>query len=178
MIFLDVAALSRAIEARDGERHRVDWFRLAKHLAGPRRLVGAYVFDRAPEADFNNPRKRFHDHLRYSGFRIVTRPFRPDDRSLQNELCVAIAAELIAACHEDLLDVAVVVSADRNLIPALERATRTGKIVEVATTADQLSADLRKAADRVQYVDEFPILEILPEPDEQDGVRAEREVPA
>jgi uncharacterized LabA/DUF88 family protein len=163
MLFLDVANLSRAVEGRLAERHRIDWFRLAKHLAGTRRLVGAYVFDRAPEGDHVSPRRRFHDHLRYSGFRIVTRPFRPDDRGFQAELNLALATELLSACHRDLLDVAVVVSGDRTLVPALEGASRVGKTVEVACMFDHLPAELRKAADRVQQIDAFPILELQAE---------------
>jgi uncharacterized LabA/DUF88 family protein len=149
MIFLDVANVSRAVEGHLAERHRIDWFRLAKHAAGARRLVGAYVFDRAPEGEVANPKRRFHDHLRYSGFRVVTRPNRIEDRGFQGEINVAIASELLSACYEDRLDVAVVISGDRNLAPALEQASRIGKIVEVACMADHLPAELRKAADRV-----------------------------
>lgn len=140
---------------------RIDWFRLAKHLAGNRRLAGAYVFDRAPGAEPGNPKRRFHDHLRYSGFRVLVRPTRPDAR-LQGEINVALAAQLMAgACH-DRFDVAIVATSDPDLVPAIERVSEEGKIVEVAGVAGDLSQTLRLVADRMHHIDDLPVLEILP----------------
>lgn len=163
MLFLDVSDISWSLETKSLGGFRLDWFRLAKHLAGTRRLAGAYVFDTAPESGFGNPKQRFHDHLRYSGFRVVTRPHRPDDRSLHTEVQMALATELVSAAYRDLFDVAIVVSGDRIYIPAMERVSREGKLVEIAATSSRFTAELRKVADRAHFIDELPILEFMPD---------------
>lgn len=163
MLFLDVSDISWSLETKSLGGFRLDWFRLAKHLAGTRRLVGAQVFDSAPENALGSPKQRFHDHLRYSGFRVVTRPFRPDDRTVHQEIQMALASELLSACYRDLFDVALVVSGDRTYMPVLEQVSREGKLVEVAAASSRFTAELRKAADRVHYIDELPILEFMPE---------------
>lgn len=180
MLFVDVADVSWSLETKSREGFRLDWFRLAKHLAGTRRLVGAYVFDTAPEAGFGNPKQRFHDHLRYSGFRVVTRPHRPDDRAVHAEVQMALASELLSGCYRGLYDVAIVVSGDRIYAPALERVSREGKLVEIAATTARFTAELRKVADRAHFIDEMPILEFMPERpvDEEDAARLEGEVEA
>lgn len=179
MLFLDLGNISRSLDTRTLDGFRLDWFRLAKHLAGPRRLVAAYAFDTAPDRTGPSPKQRFHDHLRYSGFRVVTRPFRPDDRTVHSELEVALATEVVSAAHRDLFDVAIVVSGERVLVPALERVSREGKLVEIAATHAHFSPELRKAADRVHNLDELPILEIFPDAiDDHDDYETEAEVPA
>jgi uncharacterized LabA/DUF88 family protein len=162
MLFIDLGGLSRSMEGRVEEGHRIDWFRLAKHLAGTRRLTGAVIFDRAPGGEPGNPKRRFHDHLRYSGFRVVVRPDRIEDRLHPGELNVAFASELIAAAYQDRFDVAVLVTLDRALMPAIERISQTGKVVEVAGLAGELNPGLRRVADRVHHIDDLPVLEILP----------------
>lgn len=165
MLFLDVSDISWSLETKSLGGFRLDWFRLAKHLAGTRRLVGAQVFDTAPETSLGTPKQRFHDHLRYSGFRVVTRPFRTEDRTVHQEVQMALATELLSACYRDQFDVALLVSGDRCYIPALERVSREGKLVEVAAASARFTAELRKASDRVHYIDELPILEFMPDED-------------
>jgi uncharacterized LabA/DUF88 family protein len=172
MLFVDVSDLSWSLDTKSLEGFRLDWFRLAKHLAGTRRLVGGLVFDTAPDAAVGSPKQRFHDHLRYSGFRMVTRPFRPDDRGVQQEVQAALITELLSACYRDRFDVALVVSGDRSYAPALEKVSQEGKLVEVAATSSRLTAELRKSADRVHLIDELPILEFTPE-GEMDDFRIE-----
>lgn len=161
MIFIDLGGASRALEGRVQAGRRIDWFRLAKHLAGPRRLMGAYVFDRAPAGEPGNPKRRFQDHLRYSGFRVIGRVPRPD-ASIQGELNVAIATQLIAGACRDRFDVAIVVTADPDLVPAMERVSEEGKIVEVGGVSSELAPALRLVADRMHHIDDLPVLEILP----------------
>ena len=162
MIFLDIGGLSRSLEDRVQEGTRIDWFRLAKHLAGNRRLKGAVVFDRAPGAEPGNPKRRFHDHLRYSGFKVVVRPERTEDRLSPGELPVAFASELLAAAYQDRYDVAVLVTLDRAIMPAIERVAQEGKNIEIAGLAGELNPGMRRLADRVHHIDDLPVLEIRP----------------
>lgn len=162
MIFIDLGGLSKSLEDRLQPGRRIDWFRLAKHLAGPRRLTGAVIIDRAPGGEPGNPKQRFHDHLRYSGFRVLARGQRPEEGSIQGELNVALTCELLGAAARDQYDVAVIATLDRALVPAMEALSREGKFVEVAGVSGELGPSLRRVADRVHHIDDLPVLEILP----------------
>ncbi len=161
MIFIDLGGVSRALEGRVQAGRRIDWFRLAKHLTGPRRLIGANVFDRAPASEPGNPKRRFHDHLRYSGFRVHVRTPRPDAQ-VQGETNVAIASQMMTGACRDRFDVAIVVTTDPDLVPVMERVSEEGKIVEVAGVSHELVPALRLVADRMHHIDDLPVLEILP----------------
>lgn len=170
MVFVDLPHVSHSLETKSMAGFRTDWFRLVKHLSGPRRLVGVYAFDTAPHGGYGSPKQRFHDHLRYTGFRMVTRPPRLDEDFPGGELDVAVATEMLSACYRDLFDVALVVSGDRDLAPALERLAMEGKRIEVAALNGHLPSALRKAADTVHRLDDIPLLEIMPDAtDDTDG---------
>ncbi len=124
--------------------------------------MGAVVFDRASGGDPGNPKQRFHDHLRYSGFRVLVRPQRLEERSSQGELNVALTCELLKGAARDRFDVAIIATLDRTLVPAIEALSEEGKIVEVAGIASELGPNLRRVADRVHHIDDLPVLEILP----------------
>ncbi|MBW3583249.1 MAG: NYN domain-containing protein [Euryarchaeota archaeon] len=177
MLFLDLANISRSLETKSFVGFRVDYFRLAKHLAGPRRLVGAFAFDTAPADSYGNPKQRFHDHLRYTGFRVIARPTRGEEYDHRREVDTSIATEILAAGYRDLYDVALVVSGDRAFLPVLEHVNRLGKRVEVAGVGGHFAADLRKAADHVHYLDAIPFLELVP-PEHADEAEDPMEVAA
>lgn len=66
MVFVDLANVQKAVSTKETGGLRLDYYRLVKELVGPRRLIGAYVFDVVSSTDraVNEPRKRLHDALR------------------------------------------------------------------------------------------------------------------
>lgn len=79
------------------------------------------------------------------------------------------ATELVTGALRDTYDVAIVVSGDRDFVPAVERVRSEGKRVEVAFFGDAttpgaksaFSHYLQRAADRVHNMDELPVLQVL-----------------
>ena len=171
MVFIDLANVQFAVSSKETTGLRLDYYRLVKELAGPRRLVGAYVFDAVSTLDrsVNEPRRRMYDALRYMGFRVVVREVSFAEEGKQKEVDVALATEMLAGAFRDAYDVAVLVSGDRDYVPAVERVRAEGRRVEVAFFGQATSSDhtgsfshhLKKVADRVHELDELPVLQVM-----------------
>jgi len=176
MVFVDLANVQHAVSTKETGGLRLDYYRLIKELVGPRRLIGAYVFDVVSSSDraWNEPRKRLHDALRYMGYRVVAREVSFIEEGKQKEVDVALATEMVAGAFRDAYDVAILVSGDRDYVPAVERVRTEGKRVEVAFFGRSsafgresgFSHYLQKVADRVHELDSLPILQILGTPAE------------
>lgn len=114
-----------------------------------RRLVGVSVYRGRPGPRSSTKlRSAFAHQVTYwealAGVSVHTRPMRywPDGRthdgrqrwrSEEKGVDVLLALHLALGAHHDCYDVAVVVSADTDLLPAIEEAVRVGKRVETAT---------------------------------------------
>jgi uncharacterized LabA/DUF88 family protein len=171
MVFIDLANLQRAVSNKESTGVRLDFYWLVKALVGRRRLIGAYAFD-AVSATEKGPaevRRRLHDHLRSIGFRVVARDVSFAEERGQKEVDVALATELVAAVLRNALDVAILVSGDRDFVPAVERARTEGKRVEIAFFggapqsggSSSFSGHLQRVADRVHDLDSIPLLQVL-----------------
>jgi uncharacterized LabA/DUF88 family protein len=172
MMFIDLANVQKAVRNKENNGFQMDYYRLVNELAGPRRLIGAYIFDAVSVTDHStfDPKRRLHDALRFQGFRVVAREVNYGEEGEQKEVDVALATELVACALRNAFDVAVVVSGDRDFVPAVERVRTEGKRVEVAFfgTAEAPGAKssfshyLQRAADRVHNLDELPVLQVVP----------------
>jgi uncharacterized LabA/DUF88 family protein len=171
MVFIDLANVAKAVGTKETGGLRLDYPALVKELVGPRRLIGAFVFDAISptERGVGDPKKRLHDALRYQGFRVVAREVSYDDEPHQKEVDVALATDLLTGAFRDSFDVAILVSGDRDYVPAVERVRAEGKRVEVAffgpssaiEKGSAFSQHLQKVADRVHELDEAPVLRII-----------------
>ena len=170
MVFIDLANVQRSVRSKESSGFRLDYYRLVKELVGPRRLIGAYVFDAVSSADRTSiePKKRLHDALRYLGFRVVAREVAFEEEGQQKEVDVALATEMLVGALRNAFDVAILVSGDRDFVPAVERLRTEGKRVEIAffggavenERRSAFSSHLQKVADRIQDLDELPLLQI------------------
>jgi uncharacterized LabA/DUF88 family protein len=171
MVFIDLANVQKTVRNKETSGFRLDYYRLVNELAGPRRLIGAYIFDAVSSSDratFDRKR-RLLDALRFQGFRVVAREVNYGEEGQQKEVDVALATELVTCALRDVFDVAIVVSGDRDFVPAVERVRSEGKRVEVAFFGDaalpgersSFSHHLQKVADRVHNVDELPVLQVI-----------------
>jgi uncharacterized LabA/DUF88 family protein len=64
---------------------------------------------------------------------------------------------------KDNYDVAVVVSGDRDFVPAIQHAQSAGKRVEVAAFTDAFSPEMLKMCDAYHKLDSLPLLRMSTE---------------
>jgi uncharacterized LabA/DUF88 family protein len=158
MMFIDLQNILRSVEAIGTMKFSLDLYALAIQLTGTRQLVGAYVFDTRMPFGVEDRLRRFHDRLRYLGFRVVARESFDEQRQQQKEVDVALACELVAHAFKNNYDVAILVSGDRDFIPAIQHAQLSGKRVEVAAFANSASTEIRRSADRFHQLETMPLL--------------------
>ena len=162
MVFIDIRNVIESVNVIEKSApFRLDLYNLAVQLVGPRELVAAYVFDtRRPFGEDDNS-ARFHDRLRYLGFRVVARESFDAVRKEQKEVDVAMACEMVVHALRDNYDIAIVVSGDQDFVPAIQHVQAAGKRVEVAAFGVSIGKALMKAADRFHDLDKVPLLSMF-----------------
>ena len=73
---------------------------------------------------------------------------------------MAMACEMVAHAYKDNYDVAIVVSGDRDFVPAIQHIQSAGKRVEVAAYTDSFSNEMLKMCDVYHKLDSLPLLRI------------------
>lgn len=158
MLFIDLKNITKSVEPVESAYFKLDFYTLARQLTGQRELVAAYIFDtRKPYGD-DDPSKKFHDKLRYNGFRVIARESYDPNRKEQKEVDVAMACELVVHALRDHYDVAIVVSGDRDFIPAIQHVQAAGKRVEVAAFSNSVGGELIRTADEFHELGRMPLL--------------------
>jgi len=157
MISVDLMNMKKSV-TKDSSYTDLDYIALARILKGPRKLVGAYVFDSKNIVDSEDRTKRFHDMLRYNGFRVIARDSYDSEAKIQKEVDVAMAVQMVVHAMRDNYDVAVVVSGDRDFIPAIQEIQAAGKRVEVAAFTTSSAKEMVRQSDKFIALDEFPLL--------------------
>ena len=158
MMFIDLRNVLKSVESMEAMSFRLDLYALTINILGSRELVAAYVFDSKAREGTEDRSKKLHDRLRYLGFRVITRDaFDPDARE-QKEVDVAMASEMLVHALRNHFDVAIVVSGDRDFIPAIEHVKAAGKRVEVAAFAHSVSSAVRQSADKFYELEKMPLL--------------------
>lgn len=158
MVFIDYRNFGDILRI-DPPVARLDLFRLTQELVGDRKLVGAYIFDGAfPDEDTNSRTSKDHRLWRSLGFRVVER--RGIVNGAQKEVDVAMACEMVKHALMDHYDVAVVVSGDRDFVPAMQEVQSAGKLVEVAAINASFSDESKRTADAYHVLDSMPIMQM------------------
>ena len=78
---------------------------------------------------------------------------------------MALACNMVAHAFRDNYDVAVVISGDRDYIPAIDIVQDLGKKVEVASFRECVGPVMRDAGDNFIELDTLPILKMDSIPD-------------
>ena len=160
MVFIDYRNLMS--KYNDGSMV-ADIFRLTQILVGNRDLVGAYIFDgKIPEKDREPKEQAALNELRSLGFRLVTREAMVwrNGRYEQKEVDVSLAVEMMEHALMNHFDVAIVVSGDRDYVPAIEMVQDLGKRVEVASFRGCIGTAMMNAGDQFIDMDTLPILKM------------------
>ncbi len=148
----------------------MDLFRLTQILVGSRDLIGAYVFDgKRPAADGSPSTERMHNKLRDQGFRVIARDGFAchEGKVVQKEVDVSLACEMLEHALLNHYDVAIVVSGDRDFVPAMQKVQAAGKRVEVAAFDDVYNEECKRTADIYYLLDDIPFL-IMSNPSEEE----------
>lgn len=175
MMFIDLRNMLESVGTLEGLPLRLDMYTLAIQLAGTRELVAAYIFDTKKPFGEDDSSKRLHDKLRYLGFRVIAREAYDKVRKEQKEVDVAMACEMVVHALRDHYDVAIVVSGDRDFVPAIQHVQAAGKRVEVAAFANSVSSVIRQAADRFYELEKIPLLSMRNPYDDGPGSEAPEE---
>lgn len=176
MIFIDIRNVTKSVQLNENKLFRLDFYALAVQLLEHRELVAAYVFDTRVPFGEDDRSKKFHDKLRYMGYRVIAREAYDPNREEQKEGDVAMACEMVVHALRDHYDVAIVVSGDRDFIPAIQQVQSAGKKVEVAAFANSVGSEMRKAGDNFHELEKMPLLSVFNPPKEIAADDSEEEV--
>jgi len=160
MMFIDLRNMTKSV-SKDAKYSRIDFVSLARCLKGPRKLVAAYIFDSKGVAESTDSSKRFHDYLRYKGFRVIARDSYDIEHQVQKEVDVAMAVQMVVHAFKDNYDVAIVVSGDRDFIPAIQEVQSAGKRVEVAAFKSSVADEMERQSDVFHNLDAEPVLSMM-----------------
>ena len=103
------------------------------------------------------------------GFRVISRESMEktsDGRLVQKEVDVSLACEMLEHALLNHFDVAIVVSGDRDFVPAMQKVQAAGKRVEVASFKGSVNKECIKTADVYKELDDIPFLMMRPAIDE------------
>lgn len=148
MIFIDLQNVLISVETMGPPTRHINFENLARTLTGSRRLMAAHAFDSIMPAPQEDPQRPFHDKLRYLGYRVHVRESSTEEGRKQKEVDVDMACEMVVQAFMDNYDVAILVSGDRDFLPALLRVQGLGKRVETAAFTDSMSEEMRRYSDR------------------------------
>lgn len=131
-------------------KSRFDYFAFAKWLARDREIMyRAYYVgvvrarqDDARAQQLRDAQRKFFNHLisPQQGF-VVKRGYlmRNDGVHHEKGVDVQLAVDLVVGAFEDTFDIAIVISSDTDLIPAIHKAKELGKQIEYIGFAHQPS---------------------------------------
>jgi uncharacterized LabA/DUF88 family protein len=159
MVFIDLSNIESVIHGLKWKGiigAKMDYEDLVAHLVGERILVAAYVFDSCAEDD---PKRKFLSRLQRIGFRADIRNTYKSQTE-QKEVDVALATRLLSCAFRDQYDTAVVISGDRDFIPAIEEVQLLGKKVEVASFRGSSSYGMETISDVFTCLSELCIIDI------------------
>lgn len=128
---------------------RLDYLKLCRKLAGPRRLVRSYFYTAI--SNQSEGKIDFVNFLKLNGFRVVTkevRSFNESDgsaRSVRSSLDMELAIDTMELLPS--LDTVILCTGDGDFRPLVDAVGRRGVHVEVCALREMTSTDLIAAAD-------------------------------
>lgn len=152
IVFMDVKNVEAPVRNAD---QFVDYSSLLAQLSMGRDIVDAMAFDGKEPTNENN---KFHQYLASCGWKLDLRAV--DASKHQKEVDMSMGVALISRAIRDEYDTAIVVSGDRDFVPAIEYVKSLGKRVEVVSHKVNISESMIHVADSVAYLDNLFIMEM------------------
>ena len=146
-VFVDVANIFYAAKAAGVD---IDYVTLLKAATAGRDFVRAYAYTGLdPE---NENQKNFHDFLRRSGYKVVSKDIRKyGDGRMKANLDIELVVDMMRMAPH--IDIAVVISGDGDFAPAIKAIQQMGVRVEVISFKGNTSSDLIDVADVFTDID-------------------------
>jgi len=157
MVFIDGRNLIKSANL-DYDLSKIDYPIMVRALRGDRTLKAAYFFDGRPVNGSNQM-----EFMKMKGFRVITRDSYDPNQRKQKEVDVSMAVKMVLYAARDNFDTAIIVSGDRDFVPAIEEMQEMGKTVEVAMFSATAAVDMMRVADRFYNLDELPIIRMIPQ---------------
>lgn len=161
MVFIDLRNVMAApnVKRRKADGWEPDLVSMVETLVEGRRLDGAYAFDTLHRhEDGYVSGLNLVRALRHAGFRVIAPTDEPEDTSEQKEADVMLATELLMQSFHDSYDTAIVVSGDRDFVPAIEAVQSMGRRVEIAAFRGTYTPKLLEVADQFHVLDDVGFL--------------------
>lgn len=162
MVFIDFRNIYDSCRNFTGsDKIRMDLFRLTQILVGSRDLIGAYVFDATIKGvSADEETLIIHNELSDNGFRVMNREsmVKRNGDYVQKEVDVSLACEMLEHALLNHFDIAIVVSGDRDFVPAMQKVQAAGKRVEVAAFENVYSEECKRTADVYYLLNDIPFL--------------------
>ena len=165
MVFLDVRNVTNI-----DRNAKINFSKMLEYITAGRNVMGAFAYDSIRYgSDGIDTSIRFHDYLRNNGFDLKLRD--TTNESSQKEVDVALGVDMVQHAYDDNYDIAILISGDRDFVPAIEKVNAKGKKVEVASFESTLSHKLQKIADYVYNLDSMFLIQLM---DSETAKRYER----
>ena len=127
---------------------RLDYLKLCRKLAGPRRLVRSYFFTALSSQ--SEGKIDFVNFLKLNGFSVITKEvksFNDSDSSRNVRSCLDMELAINVMEMTQKLDTVIICTGDGDFVPLVEAVARAGCHVEVCALREMTATDLIAAAD-------------------------------
>ena len=131
---------------------RLDYLKMCRKLAGPRRLVRAYFYTAL--SNQSEGKIDFVNFLKLNGFTVVTKEvksFNDQEGGRNVRSCLDMELAINVMELSDSLDTVILCTGDGDFKPLIEAVARRGKHVEVCALREMTSTDLIASCD--EYTD-------------------------
>lgn len=159
-IFIDNNNL-RASTGAERLCSRLNYLELISVLKAGRDLRFVDVHDSFRYKDDGSINYSLPNYLAGEGFTLCFRDSFDPVNKVQKEVDVALGVDMVTKAVQDSFDVMVLVSGDRDLVPAVEAVKSMGKTVEIASFDGCISEKLRHQGIRYWNLSDTPIVEML-----------------
>lgn len=162
IIFIDGNNFYKCAETSGKKTNLLDYYDLSKELVGlDRELIRTYyytapVVNDSPQAEkLAKGQQRFFTKLHHTPY-LELKLGRMDKKGtnyVQKGVDVAIAIDILYMASKNMYDVAVLLSADSDLVGAVQKAKDFGKQVELGIFSSAKASHLIKACDKIVTLD-------------------------
>lgn len=146
-VFIDLSNVETSIKGYRESGMILDYGRLLRTVSEGYELAYVRVYDAIPSAT-NDELLALHGKLRDAGMELVLKRPQAVENNMertceQKEVDTSLVVDVVSGGYEDLFDVAMVISGDRDMRPAGECLERIGKGVVYAAFYDVFCSELR-----------------------------------
>ena len=120
-----------------------------------RDLVGVYVFDSAWCGKKSS--EPLHDELKSLGFNVFIKRGHDKETHKQKEVDMEMGIQIVSRAFKNEYDTAIVITGDRDFLPAIENVKKMGKRVEGAGFLQHRSKKLAKGCNMYGLLDKLPL---------------------